>query len=64
MSWRSLKEEEDFIGAVETEIICTEEYCPFHYKHLSSPSRPCCEGDYCEEAWANYCEKHDKEYEQ
>lgn len=38
--------------------------CPFFYEHKSSPSFPNCEGCYCEEAWENYCDKNDKEYEQ
>lgn len=63
MEYRSLKEQDDFINAVESEIICNEQYCPFHYEHKSSPSCPCCEGLYCDQAWDNYCNKHDKEYE-
>lgn len=63
MSWRSEKEEEDFQNAIELEIICNDEYCPFFYEHKSSPSFPNCEGCYCEEAWENFCDKNDKEYE-
>ena len=63
MNWRSVREEQDFQSAVEEEIICTDEYCPYHYEHKCSPSFPTCEGSYCEEAWENYCNENDKEYE-
>lgn len=63
MTYRSLEEEDAFVTAVEEELICNEEYCPYHYEHKCSPSFPTCEGSYCDKAWENYCDKHDKEYE-
>jgi hypothetical protein len=63
MSYRSLNEEEMFVNAIDTEIICNEKYCPWHKKHICSPRNPNCEGNYCEEAWENYCDENDMEFE-
>lgn len=63
MAWRSVNEEEAFISAVENEIICNDKYCPYFIEHKCSPSFPTCEGSYCEEAWENYCDENDREYE-
>lgn len=61
--WRSLREEEDFNDAVELEVLCNETYCPFFMEHHSSPNNPSCEGRWCEEAWGNFCDQNDREYE-
>ena len=56
-----LRYEEELEAAIDSEVICSEDYCPFHARHMSSPARPCCEGEYCEEAFDKYCESHPKE---
>ena len=47
---------DELIELVESEVLCTEQYCPFHYKNISSPSNPNCEGRYCELAFDKYKE--------
>lgn len=54
MKYRTDKEEEAFNYAVDNELICNEEYCPWWQEHRFSPNCPTCEGSYCEEAWQQY----------
>lgn len=61
-SYRSLKEQNDFVTACEEGILCDEQYCP--YVEGVSGRMGSCDGDFCEMAWDNYCDKNDKEYEQ
>lgn len=56
MSIYNLRFEDELAAAVDSELICNEEYCPFYMNHMSSPWRPCCEGEFCEQAFINYLE--------
>lgn len=53
----NLRYEDELTDAVDREVICNERYCPFHSKHMSSPSNPTCEGAYCEVAFEKYLEE-------
>ena len=56
-NWNTVEEEEQaFIHAVEDNIICNDNYCPYFKEHKHSPQFPNCEGCYCEEAWEEYKE--------
>ena len=61
MKYRTDKEEEAFNYAVDNELICNEEYCPWWQEHRFSLNCPTCEGSYCEEAWDNYKDKNWKD---
>lgn len=50
---RNLAEEIKFQDAVESGTLCDEKFCPFLCKHKSPDN--VCEGEYCEEAWENFC---------
>ena len=58
-----LSEYESFQNVLNDKILCNEEYCPWWKEHMCSPSFPTCEGGYCEDAWDNYCDKYDLEFE-
>lgn len=62
-NYMSLKEYEDFNDAVEQEILCNEKYCPWWQSAMYAQRCGICEGRWCDEAWENYCDEHDKEYE-
>ena len=57
MNIYNIRYEEELNAAVESEIICNDKFCPYHYKHMSSPSHPTCEGEYCDIAFQNYIEE-------
>lgn len=59
--YMSQKENNDFIEACEAEILCDAKYCPYMNGTVSRLG--VCEGDFCKEAWEEYCEQNDKEYE-
>lgn len=59
--YRSQQEQDDFMDACEAEILCDKKYCPFIKGTTNRLGA--CEGDFCEEAWDEYCDQHDKEYE-
>ena len=59
--YMSQKENNDFIEACETEILCDAKYCP--YMNGLTSRLGACEGDFCKEAWEEYCAQNDKEYE-
>lgn len=63
MPHQSLQEYEDFMEAIEFDLLCNETYCPFYIEHHNSPSNSNCEGRWCEEAWANFCSQNEREYE-
>ena len=59
--YMSQKENNDFREACEAEILCDAKYCPYMNGTVSRLGA--CEGDFCKEAWEEYCEQSDKEYE-
>ncbi len=44
-----------FVAACEDGVLCDERYCP--YLAGITPRMGACEGDFCEQAWLNYCEE-------
>lgn len=44
-----------FDEAIDQELICNGKYCPYFKQNIIGTT---CEGRWCEEAWANYCEVH------
>ena len=58
--YMSQREYSDFVEACESEILCNVEYCP--YMNGTAGRLGACEGDFCEEAWDEYCDQNDKEY--
>jgi len=46
-------EHEKFTTACEGGVLCDERYCP--YMAGTTSRLGACEGDFCEQAWVNYC---------
>ena len=49
-----IDEEKRFAAACEDGVLCDPKYCPYMKGETSRIGA--CEGDYCKEAWENYCE--------
>lgn len=52
-------EMEKLANAVEEGILCDERYCPYVAGRTSRLGA--CEGDFCEQAWFNYCDEKGEE---
>lgn len=47
---------EKLVAACEDGALCDEKYCPYMAGNTSRIGA--CEGDFCEQAWENYCEEN------
>lgn len=47
-------EMEKLVATCEDGVLCDEKYCPYMAGHTQRFGA--CEGDFCEQAWENYCD--------
>ena len=52
-------ESKRFVAACEDGTLCDTRYCPYMKGETSRLGA--CEGDYCEEAWVEFCEQNGRD---
>ena len=55
----NVAEEKRFAAACEDGTLCDPQYCP--YMRGETSRLGACEGDYCEEAWKEFCEQNERD---
>jgi hypothetical protein len=55
----NVDEEKRFAAACEDGTLCDPQYCP--YMRGETSRLGACEGDYCEEAWKEFCEQNERD---
>ena len=55
----NVDEEKRFAAACVDGTLCDPQYCP--YMRGETSRLGACEGDYCEEAWKEFCEQNERD---